>query len=110
MEITSTTHESTTVLAINGRIDTTTASDLEREINRQIENNHRKLILNFSRVTYISSGGLRVLLSTAKKLRGEGDAFALCCLSSDVFKVLKLAGFTSLFSIFSTEEDARAGI
>jgi anti-sigma B factor antagonist len=94
---------------VNGRIDTSTALLLEQAINKEIENGKRRLLLNFSSVTYISSGGLRVLLATAKKLKNPSDKFALCSLSAEVFKILKLAGFTSIFSIYPSEGEALAG-
>jgi anti-sigma B factor antagonist len=106
MEITTTTHDGATVLVLTGRVDTTTAADLEAAISQQIEQGHRKLLINFFGVTYISSGGLRVLLATAKKLRNADDRYALCCLSAEVNKVLKLAGFTSIFSIYPSEGEA----
>jgi len=108
VEITTAIKENATILTITGRIDTATAPALEQAINREIENGHRSLLLNFSQVTYISSGGLRVLLATAKKLRNTGDRYALCCLAAEVQKVLKLAGFTTIFSIYSTEAEALA--
>ena len=106
MEITTTTHDGATVIVLTGRVDTTTAADLEAAISQQIEQGHRKLLINFFGVTYISSGGLRVLLATAKKLRYADDRYALCCLSAEVHKVLKLAGFTSIFSIYSSQGEA----
>lgn len=99
MEITTATREGATILTITGRVDTATAPALEREINHQIEQGNRKILLNFSGVSYISSGGLRVLLTTAKKLRNPKDRLGLCCLSTEVHKVLKLAGFTSIFHL-----------
>lgn len=109
MEITTTNRDGATILAIAGRIDTATAPALEQAINQEIEHQHRKILLDFSSVSYISSGGLRVLLATAKKLKNPGDRFALCCLSPEVMKILKLAGFTSIFSISLSEGEARAG-
>jgi anti-anti-sigma factor len=109
VEITTTNREGATILTIAGRIDTATAPALEQAINQEIEHQHRKILLNFSSVSYISSGGLRVLLATAKKLRNPGDRFALCCLSAEVLKILRLAGFTSLFSIGNSEGEACAG-
>lgn len=97
------------MLAMNGRLDSITAGDLEHEINSRIESGNRRILLNFTGVVYISSGGLRVLLATAKKLRKDGDRFGLCCMTAEVHKVLKLAGFTSLFSIYASEGEARAG-
>ncbi len=109
MDITTTNRDGASILAIAGRIDTATAPALEQAINQEIERQHRKILLNFSQVTYISSGGLRVLLATAKKLKNPGDRFALCSLSAEVAKILKLAGFTSIFSISPTEGEALAG-
>ncbi|WML68401.1 MAG: hypothetical protein METHP_02022 [Methanoregula sp. SKADARSKE-2] len=97
MEITTAIREGATILTITGRVDTATAPALEREINHQIEQGNRKILLNFSGVSYISSGGLRVLITTEKKLRNPKDGLGLCCLSAEVHKVLKLAGFTSIF-------------
>ena len=109
MDIISANNNNATTLAINGRIDTATAPELEQMINKEIEQGHRKVLLNFTSVSYISSGGLRGLLATAKKLKSPEDKFALCGLSPEVHKILKLAGFTSIFSIYSSEGEALAG-
>jgi len=108
MEIVATVQDKVTVLAVTGRVDTSTAGDLEETISRTIDGGHRRLLLDFSGVTYISSGGLRVLLATAKKLGGADDRYALCCLSHEVHKVMKLAGFTSILSIYASPEEALA--
>jgi anti-sigma B factor antagonist len=50
-----------------------------------------------------------VLLATAKKLKNPGDKFAICSLVPEVMKILKLAGFTSIFSIYPSEGEALAG-
>ncbi|RPJ52963.1 MAG: anti-sigma factor antagonist [Methanobacteriota archaeon] len=109
MEITTAAREGATVLSIAGRIDTVAAPMLEQAINRTIESGTRKILLDFSSVSYISSGGLRVLLAAAKKLKNPGDRYGLCCLSADVQKVIRLAGFTSIFSIYRSEGEALAG-
>jgi len=109
VEISSANNNDATIMAINGRIDTATAPELEQNINKEIEQGHRKVLLNFAGVSYISSGGLRVLLATAKKLKSPEDKFALCGLSPEVHKILKLAGFTSIFSIYTSEGEALAG-
>jgi anti-sigma B factor antagonist len=94
------------LVEISGRVDTSSAPELEKEINRLIGEGKRAILLKMSDVAYISSGGLRVLLATAKKLRGEKDRMGLCCLSPEVNKILKLAGFTSIFTIYSSEGEA----
>jgi anti-sigma B factor antagonist len=109
MEISSATQEKGTVLSITGRVDTATAPTLEQAINKEIDLGHRKILLNFSGVNYISSGGLRVLLAAAKKLKQPADKFGLSNLNPEVLKILKLAGFTSIFSIYPSEGEALAG-
>jgi len=109
MDITTTSKNNATILSITGRIDTATAPELEQAINKEIDTGHRQILLNFSGVSYISSGGLRVLLATAKKLKTPGDKFGICGLSQEVLKILKLAGFTSIFSIYPSEGEALAG-
>jgi len=109
MDITTADREGKSVLSVTGRVDTSTAPELEQAINRQIDDQKRQILLNFAGVTYISSGGLRVLLATAKKLKNPGDKFGLCCLAPEVLKILKLAGFTSIFAIYPSEGEALAG-
>ncbi|MCK9580698.1 MAG: STAS domain-containing protein [Methanoregula sp.] len=109
MDITTVDREGKMVLSVNGRVDTSTAPALEQAINKEIDAGKRKILLDFSGVSYISSGGLRVLLATAKKLKTPGDKFGLCSLTPEVLKVLKLAGFTSIFTIYPTEGEALLG-
>lgn len=109
MEITTTSKDNATTLSLNGRIDTATAPELEQAINKVIDGGQRKVLLDFAGISYISSGGLRVLLATAKKLKNPGDKFGICALSPEVLKILKLAGFTSIFSIYASEGEALAG-
>jgi anti-sigma B factor antagonist len=109
MEITTATRDGAIILSVAGRVDTATAPALEQAINKTIEGGTRKILLNFAGVTYISSGGLRVLLATAKKLKNPGDKYALCSLAAEVHKILKLAGFTTIFSIYPSEGEALAG-
>jgi len=108
VEITTANQQEGTVLSVNGRIDTSAAPELEQAITREIGQGNRKILLDFSGVPYISSGGLRVILATAKKLKQPGDKFGLCSLSPEVFKILKLAGFTTIFSIYPSEREALA--
>jgi anti-sigma B factor antagonist len=109
VEIKTVHRDDATIVSIAGRIDTATAPELEQAINREIDGGHRKILLDFAAVPYISSGGLRVLLATAKKLKNPPDRFALCSLSAEVHKILKLTGFTTIFSISSSEAEALAG-
>ncbi len=110
MDITTTIHDIAAVISVTGRVDTLTAGDFEGSINSCIDQGDRRIILDFTDLVYISSGGLRVLLATAKRLHNDGDRFILCGLSIEVQKVMNLAGFTAIFSIYATASDALVAI
>ena len=108
MAITTANRDGNTIMSVNGRIDAVTAPVLEQAINNEIGRGNKQILLDFSNVSYISSGGLRVLLATAKKLKNPGDKFGICSLQPEVLKVFTLAGFTSIFSLYRSEGEALA--
>lgn len=82
---------------IEGRLDTTTAPSLEAEISQNIEG-IKTLILDFESLEYISSAGLRVLLSAQKKMNKQGKLL-IRNVNEDVRSVLDMTGFTSILTI-----------
>jgi anti-sigma B factor antagonist len=108
MEITKTLNRKVTVLHVSGRVDTSAVPGLDLAIKDALAAGARRVLLDLREVVYISSGGLRILLSTAKKLASGDDRFGLYGLQTEVYKIFKLAGFTSIFSLFASEEDALA--
>ena len=108
LEISTSLTEGAVVLSVDGRIDASTAPQLEEELSNMIQQGEENILLNLAGVSYISSGGLRVLLKTNKELHKNGGNLILCSLNTDVHKVIKLAGFTSIFTIYSSEEEALA--
>ena len=85
------------VLEINGRLDTTTAPALEKTIVENI-NGVKSLILDFKCLEYISSAGLRVLLSAQKKMQkiGEMKVIHVC---EEVMEVFEITGFADILVI-----------
>ena len=57
------------VLRIDGKLDTKTAPDAQAQLTELIEQGATKIVVNFEKLVYISSAGLRVLLSAAKQLK-----------------------------------------
>lgn len=96
----------TIVVCPRGRIDAQSSKDLEVRFKALTGSGLRHIVVNLQGCDYISSGGLRVLLSTLKELKREEGTLRLCCLTPNVHKVFKLAGFTSIFSIHPSEEEA----
>ncbi len=87
----------TVVVAPSGRIDSTTSDAVEKALIAVLDAGERKLVVDFSRVDYISSAGLRVLLVAAKRLSGGRGSFELANLGESVRQVFDLAGFLPLF-------------
>ncbi len=94
------------ILRIDGRLDAASAPILERKINSLIDEDHYHLILDFTRVDYLSSAGMRVLLSATKKLKSKKGALILYSLVDDVSEVIKMAGFDKILHICSSEKEA----
>ncbi len=94
------------VLAVTGKLDSTTSPEFESRIIPLIDAGGRKLLVDCAGLDYISSAGLRVLLLAAKKLKAADGAIALAGLKEPVREVFEIAGFTSLFPIYPSAEDA----
>ena len=86
-----------TVLKLEGRLDTTTAPELEKTINGEGES-LKNLVLDFGGVNYISSAGLRVLLSAQKKMNVQGS-MELVNVSADVMDIFEMTGFADILVI-----------
>src|SRR6185295_2586701 len=96
------------VVAPVGRIDTTTAPALERHFSALLDARERRIVVDFSAVDYISSAGLRVMLSLARRMRDGGGGLALCGVAGAVRQVFELAGFLPLFTVCDTRDAAAA--
>ena len=105
MDITQEKVAGTLALRITGRIDANTSSELEVKLRAVIDAGERRFALDFANVDYISSAGLRVLLSAAKQVGGDG-IMAIHSLSTQVKKVFDIAGFSSVLNCFESETEA----
>lgn len=95
------------ILTVSGRLDASTVSILERVLIRTLLQGAQVVIVEMSGVTYISSSGLRILLSARRQARERGGDVLLSSLSSSVRDVLDMVGFTVLFSIYRSLDDAK---
>ena len=87
----------TTVIKLEGRLDTTTAPELEKTINDEGEA-LINLVIDFKGINYISSAGLRVLLSAQKKMNIQGS-MELVNVCEDVMDILEMTGFADILTI-----------
>jgi len=106
MEITQTQQGNTLVFAPSGRLDAETSELFEHQLLAAIAAGPRQILLDFSKLDYISSAGLRVLLLAARKLQEGNGQMALCALKPALKTVFDIAGFSTIFSIFASPEEA----
>lgn len=86
-----------TFIKIAGRLDTTTAPELEKAINSEGDE-LKDLVLDFEGVDYISSAGLRVLLTAQKKMNAQGH-MELRGVSEAVMDIFEMTGFAEILVI-----------
>lgn len=97
MEITKKNDGSSLTVAVSGRLDTTTAPQLEEELKDSLDG-VTELTMDFSELEYISSAGLRVLLSTQKVMNKQGT-MELTGVNETVMEVFEVTGFSDILTI-----------
>ncbi len=84
-------------LALSGRLDTTTAPALETEVKTLLDG-AESLVLDFASLEYISSAGLRVLLSAQKIMNRQG-VMKLTHVSESVMEIFEVTGFSDILTV-----------
>ena len=79
------------VVSLKGRLDANTSDDIQ---------------VRLLKLNYISSAGLRVILMALKKLKSVNGKLAVFALKDHIKEVFDISGFTSMFPIFETQEEA----
>ncbi len=89
-----------TVAKVSGRVDSSTAPDLEKSLQDLLDAGRNQLVLDLQETDYMSSAGLRVLVATHKTAKKNGGGLCLAQPSARVNEVLELAGLTPVFSVY----------
>lgn len=85
-------------IELKGRLDTTTAPELEEYLSKNLEEIN-EVVFDFSSLAYISSAGLRVLLSTQKKMNGISGTMKLINVNDLIMDIFDAVGFLDIFTI-----------
>ncbi len=88
------------VVTVSGRVDSSTAPDFQAALQALLDAEHNQIVVDFKDVDYLSSAGLRVLVSTQKAAQKAGGGLRLTQLSTRVMEVFELAGLTPVFEIY----------
>ena len=97
------------VIHVKGFLDTTTIHELEKQLESHLSDARIRIVVNLDGLDYISSAGLGVFMGVIDRVRGANGDIKLAGLSPKVYRVFDLLGFTSLFQIVPTVDEAVAG-
>ena len=98
MDIIKNYNEKELTLSVEGRIDTITSQDLNKEITEEM-GNFDSLIMDFTNLEYISSAGLRVLIASQKKLKADNVPFVIKNVNDNINEIFRMSGFNKILKI-----------
>jgi anti-sigma B factor antagonist len=87
------------ILALEGYLDAHTAPEFEKAVEEEFAAGRLQMVVECSRLTYISSAGLGVFMSFIDEIRSAGGDIKICSLAPKVFQVFDILGFSALFDI-----------
>lgn len=108
MQLTQETADFCSILRVEGRLDTATYGTLDAKLAEMMSGGASKILLDCQNLEYVSSSGLRVLLTVLKKMTASNGTFVLCGLQDNILEIFEISGFTGLFPIYPGRDDARA--
>lgn len=96
------------LVKIKGRMDALMIGDFDRAFDTLIQEGGKNFVLDTSGLEYVSSAGLRSVLSAYKKIKAGGGNLLLCGLGGVVKEVFEISGFASIFQVYDSAETALA--
>lgn len=108
MNIQSSKQGACTIVTPQGRMDISTSKQFEEYCSALIDNGERCMVIDLNELEYVSSAGLRSILSTGKKLKSVQGDLKLCRAKGAVKDVLELSGIAAAIPILATLEECGA--
>ena len=107
VKITTKEYKRVDLIQVDGRIDSSTAPQLEQALNKIINEGRYRIVVDLSDTDFMSSAGLRALIAALKQVRrfNRGD-LRLASIPTKVRKAFELAGLLDLFQVFDNSIDA----
>lgn len=99
MEIIRNQEDTNLTFTLKGRLDTTTASDLEKALAEMINEDIEEFVMDFTDLEYVSSAGLRVVLVAQKKMNALGGSMVIRNVNESVLEVFEITGFVDILTI-----------
>lgn len=106
MDVNTKSYKRVDVVKVGGRVDSNSAPELEKALQQLWEAGRNQIVLDLEEVDYLSSAGLRVMVSTLKAVKRSNGDVRLAAPSARVSEVMQLAGLNSIFQTYPTQIDA----
>lgn len=106
METQTSTQNGVTIIAIAGSLDAMTAGEALKAITSELEGDHTQLVIDLNGIEFLSSAGMRSLLSSLQTARMKGGDLRLAGGSSNIRRTLDFSGFTKIMKSYDTTADA----
>ena len=97
-------------LHLDGRLDSLTAPVFEQQLEKLIKDGDYHVVIACDDLVFVSSAGLRVFLTFAKKIKKQSGNLALCGIQPSVYAVLELSGFLSFLKLCPSADEAMAHV
>lgn len=106
MDINVSEQSNVTLVEVSGRVDSMNANELGEALTGEIDGGKTHLVVDLSRVDYMSSAGLREIVAGLKRVKKASGDLRIAQPSDRVREVLEMAGLDTIFRIFSTQDEA----
>ncbi len=100
MEISTKEMKRVSLVTVSGRVDSATAPDFDKALQTLIQANRNQVVVDLKNVDYMSSAGIRALVSALKAAKGGGGDLCIAQPSVRVRDVLELAGLVAIFGVY----------
>jgi anti-sigma B factor antagonist len=99
-------HNQISLIKVGGYIDTTTSSEVERELNNLLKQRRYQIIIDLGNVDYISSAGWGIFISEIKQIRENNGDLKLVRMIPDVYEIFELLEFHHILDVYDTPQAA----
>lgn len=95
-----------TVLDVSGEVDVYTAPKLREKLVELVSDGHYNIVVDMTKVEFLDSTGLGVLVGGLKRVRSHNGSLELVCNQERILKIFRITGLTKVFPIHDTLEEA----
>jgi anti-sigma B factor antagonist len=106
MQITDTARGDVLVCKVDGEINIDTSPQLRKTFGEYIGKNNKKIVIDFSGLTYIDSSGIATFIELFQRLKKIEGKFRICAMSPKVKSVFEVTKVLKLFEVFNSQEEA----